>query len=251
MNIERFSRLFGVFFVCLCVVSGCKGTEDDNMVRDLPFVVYYDNAESRFLLRSIKLTSENKADLILYAADIATDSKTEEGLCGIGDFQINFDTQINSKYYEATTLAWREAPLSKFTMVEDPSNVQSDSLTLSWSKGSSFIGHTLFLKLSHQTMAGAEYNYWMNYDAELSPPVGNTFTMDLNAVMSQQNTGTTFVPQTIGLTFDMEDFFVKYADRDTFSFTIKYVSGLGEGLVNKYDNYSLPVQLITNPVAKP
>ena len=249
MKKERLSRLLGLSLLCLLIVSGCKKDDGEDTVKDLPFVVCFDETENLYLLKSIILKAD-KTEMLLYSEDIANLTGIEEGMCGIGDFSIDFLNKVNSRYYNAMVLTWREAPLSEFTMIENPNNMRSDSLKLTWSKGSNFVGHTLFLKLSQKFMIGAEYDYRMNYDA-IEQPVGNTFTLNLNALMTQPNTDTTSVSKTIGLTFDMEEFFAKYAGRDTFSFVVKYVSGLDAAGLYKYENFNLPTQVTVNPVAKP
>ena len=248
MRVGHFFKLFGLFLVCLLITSGCGQEDEKGAVKDLPFVVFFDQTEQRFLLRSVSLRADS-VDMILYSADIANSSGMRDGLCGIGDFSIDFQNKVNSKYYNAEVLVWRETLLSEFNIVEDPDNVQGDSLTVSWSKGCSFIGHILFLKLTQVVLTGAEYSYDLSYDA-LEPPVENTFILDLNAIMTQQDTDTTSVSKTIGLTFDLKDFFTMYADRDTFGFVINYISGLTNVGLNKYDKYKLPVPLTSNPVEK-
>ena len=247
MKLVRFFSRCGLFFVCLLVVSGCKHNEPEGTVRDLPFVVYFDQTEDRYLLRSVK-TDNGKSDLILYADVIATSSVVEEGLPGIGDFEIDFKNKIASKYYNAEVITWREAPLSEFTMVKDPDNVQGDSIKVTWSKGSNIVGSTFFVKLTQDVQQGAEYYYWLNYDEAIEVE-DDVYTLQLNARKTTKPAEDAAVEKkTIGLTFDMRDFFVKYADKNTFGFVIKHMSGIDEMGLNRNENYTLPTKITVNPV---
>ena len=247
MKLTRFFSRCGLFFACLLVVSGCKPSDNDDTVRDLPFVVYFDQTENRYLLQSVK-TDNGKSDLILYADVIANSSTVEEGLPGIGDFKVDFKNKVASKFYNAETITWREAPLSKFTMDEDPDNVQGDSIKVTWSKGSSFIGSTFFVKLTQDVQQGSEYDYWLNYD-EAVEVEDDVYTLQLNARKTTEPAEDAAVEKkTIGLTFDMRDFFVRYANRNTFGFVVKYMDGIDERGLNKEGKYTLPSKITVNPV---
>ena len=248
MKLTCFFKWGGLFLACLLVVSGCKKSDDDGTVLDLPFVVYFDQTEDRYLLRSVK-TDNGKSDLILYADVIANSNIVEEGLPGIGDFKVDFKNKVASKYYNAEVLVWREASLAEFTMVEDPDNVQCDSIKITWSKGSNIIGSTFFVKITQDVLQGAEYYYWLNYDAAIEVE-NDVYTLQLNARKTADPIENAVVEKkTIGLTFDMRDFFVKYADQNTFGFVVKHIVGLNELGVYKYVDYTMPTKITINPAS--
>jgi len=247
MELTRFFKWCGLFFACLLVVSGCDKSDGNDTVLDLPFVVYFDQTEDRYLLQSVKMGS-GSTDLILYSDVIANSSVIEEGLPGIGDFKVDFKNKVASKYYNAEVITWSEASLSEFTMVEDPDNVQGDSIIVTWSKGSSFIGSTFFVKLTQDVQQDAEYRYWLNYD-ETVEVEDDVYTLQLNALKITESAEDAEVEKkTIGLTFDMRSFFVKYADRNTFGFVVNYMEGINEMGLNKYGKHTLPTKITVNPV---
>ena len=58
MKKERLSRLLGLSLLCLLVVFGCKKDDGKDTVKDLPFVVYFDETENLYLLRSVILKAD-------------------------------------------------------------------------------------------------------------------------------------------------------------------------------------------------
>ncbi|MDD6209171.1 MAG: hypothetical protein PUB21_01030 [Bacteroidales bacterium] len=221
--------------VFLFFLTGCMGSSDEiPVIYNLPFVVRYDAEYGKYLLQSV--------DFRLYSSAIDSSSSVKDGVCGKGNFAIDFDN-TGTGYYDARVGNWEILPLSSFTMEANKGATIIDSV-VSLEKYALIDGFLFFN--GKQIITRGEYQYNLNYDS-LNEPEKGIYQLDFN--VTHLSGADTVLPHTgqFVKVFDLDPFVQSFGIAkgiDTLKFNVGYCTGIGDSLLPVYKNVSSSLQII-------